>query len=52
MNDSIEKPDRRRILRRLALGVGGLTSYGLFRSSGAFAEELLKTPWQSAGPLA
>ncbi len=51
MNNSIEIPGRRRIIQRLALGAGGLASYGILGSSGVFAEELLKTPWQSAGPF-
>jgi len=51
MSDSIAMPERRRILRRIAVGATGLASYGLFGTSGAFADELFRTPMQSAGPF-
>jgi protocatechuate 3,4-dioxygenase beta subunit len=51
MSDSIRKLNRRRILTSLALGAGGIASYGIPGASVAFAEELLRTPRQSAGPF-
>ena len=51
MSDSIAMPERRRILRRIAVGATGLASYALLGTSGAFAEELFRTPRQSAGPF-
>jgi len=51
MNDSIAMLERRRILQRIAIGATGLASYGLLGTSGAFAEELFRTPMQSAGPF-
>ena len=51
MNDPIIMHGRRRVLRHMIAGASGLASYALFGTSGVFAEELMKTPMQTAGPF-
>jgi len=51
MSDSIAITDRRHVLRNIAFGATSLASYGLLGTSGAFAEELFRTPMQAAGPF-
>ncbi len=44
--------DRRQLIRRLALGAAALSVPGVFRDvSAAFAEQLIPTPPQTAGPF-
>src|SRR3954451_7839414 len=47
MSDTILRPDRRALLRTLALGATALA----FSAPGVFAEELSKTPAQTEGPF-
>src|SRR5207248_3364038 len=47
MSDTILRPDRRALLRTLALGATALA----FSAPGVFAEELSRTPAQTEGPF-
>ncbi len=51
MSDLIAIPGRRRILRQLLVGATGLASYGILGTPGVLAEELTRTPGQTAGPF-
>jgi len=51
MRNSIALPGRRRILHHLVVGATGLASYGILGTPGVFAEALLRTPGQAAGPF-
>ena len=51
MRDPIALPGRRRILHHLVVGATGLASYGILGTPGVFAEALLRTPGQAAGPF-